>query len=119
MKLNTNIKNCQKGRLSTGTMLLHDNVRLHTKGLTQSTLMTLKFEVLTHPVYSLGLSRVIMKFWICRRNFWRVNKCSSTNEGVKKVVKEWMLQVGWNFGEMQRINYLNVSKNVLTRTAIM
>ncbi len=37
-------------------MLLHDNMRPHVGGLTQSMLTTLKFEVLAHPVYSLNLS---------------------------------------------------------------
>ncbi len=80
MKLHTNIKNCQKGRLSAGIVLLHDNGKAHMAGLTQSMLMTLKFKVLTHPAYNSDLSpcdyevfrplKKFMKFLGHWRIFW-------------------------------------------------
>jgi histone-lysine N-methyltransferase SETMAR len=39
-----------------GTVLLHDNARLHTAAHTVETLQKLKFEVLAHPLYSPDLA---------------------------------------------------------------
>ncbi len=68
-------------------------MRSHTAGLAQSMLTTLKFEVLTHLVNSPDLS-----LWD-HEVFGLLKKCLdgkyfSTDEEVKKVAKEWMLQAG-------------------------
>ncbi len=87
VKLHTNIKNCQKGRLRTGIVLLHDNTKPHMVGLTMSILMTLKVEVFTHSVYSPVLSLSDYEVFGSLKKFLE-GKCFSTNEEVKNVVKE-------------------------------
>ncbi len=95
MKSHTNIKNCWKGRLRTRIVLLHDNIKFYTVRLTQSMLTTLKFEVM-HPVYSLDLSSCHYEVFGSLKKFLE-SKHFSTGKEVKKVVKEWMLQVGIEF----------------------
>ncbi len=96
MKLHANIKNCVKGKLSAGIGLLHDNTKPHRAGQKQSKLMKLKFEVLVHPVYNPDLSPCGYEVFGMLKKFLE-GKCSSIDQEVKKVVKEWILQVGAEF----------------------
>ncbi len=65
-------------------------------GLTQSMLMTLKFEVLTYPVYSPELGPC--NYEVCGLLKKILNgKCFSTDGEVKKEVEEWVLQVDAEF----------------------
>ena len=55
-RLDPEIRSKRRGQLSKGTVLLHDNARLHTADYTVETLQKLKFEVLAHPPYSPDLA---------------------------------------------------------------
>ncbi len=57
---------------------------------------TLKFEVFMHPVYSPDLSACDYDVFGSLKKFLE-GKCFSTDKEVKKVVKEWMLQVSAEF----------------------
>ena len=50
------IKPKQRGRLSTGVLLQHDNARPHTARSTVATIQDLSFECLPHPPYSPDLA---------------------------------------------------------------
>ncbi len=87
-----------------GIVLLQDNTRAHMAGLTQSMLTTLKFEVFTHPAYSSDLSTSDYEVFDLLKKFFE-GKCFFTDKEVKKMVKEWMLQVGVEFwkGELYKL----------------
>jgi len=53
------IKSKQRGLLSTGVLLQHDNARPHTAHSTVATIQALSFECLPHPPYSPDLAKVI------------------------------------------------------------
>ncbi len=95
MKLHSNIKNCWKGRLNARIMLLH-NMGPYTVGLTQSMLITLKFEVLVYLVCSRVLSSCDYGVFGSLKKYLEVERFSADKE-VKKMVKGWMLQVGAEF----------------------
>ncbi len=64
--------------------------------LTQLMLTTLKFEVLTHSVYKQDLSPCDFEVYGVLKKFLK-GKRFYTDKEIKKVVKEWMLQVGAEF----------------------
>ncbi len=94
MKLNTNIKNCRKGRLNAGILLLHDNTRPRVAGLTQLTLTALKFGDLKHPVCSSDLSSCDYEVFGSLKKCLE-GKCFSTDKEIKKGDKEWMDIGSW------------------------
>ncbi len=96
MQLHKNIKNRRRGKLSAGVVLLHDNAKPHTAKLTQSILNTLNLEVLIHPPYSPDLSPCDYAVFGSLKKHLE-GKRFSTDDEVKKAVKEWMLQVGAKF----------------------
>jgi hypothetical protein len=51
-KLKLVIRNMQRGLLSKGVLLLHNNVRLHCTAVTIEAFRQLKFELLPHPSYN-------------------------------------------------------------------
>ncbi len=92
IKLRTNIKNCQKGRVSAGIMLLRDNAKPNMAGLTQLMLTTLKFKVFALLVYIPDLNSFDYVVLSLLKKFLE-GKCFFTDEEVK----EWMLLVGAEF----------------------
>ncbi len=99
MKLHSNIKNGQKGRLSAGIMLLYDNTRSYMVGLIQPMLTTLKLEVLTHPVYRPDLSLYDYEIFGSKKTFLVVNVFLLMKRS-KKRSRNGCYKSGQNFGAM-------------------
>ncbi len=100
VKLHTNIKNHRKGRLCAKIMLLCDNMRPHKAGLTQLILTIMKFEVLMHLSYSPDLSLCNYEVFSSLKKFFLGGGGGERfliDEEVKKVAKEWRLQVEGEF----------------------
>ncbi len=76
-------------------VLLQDNERPMV-GLKQSVLITWKFKVLAHPTYRLDLSPCDYEVFRSLKKFLE-GKHFCTVKEAKKVVKEWMLQIGAGF----------------------
>jgi len=55
-RLKPEIRSKHRGQLSKGSVLLHDNDRLHTAAQAVETLQKLKFEVFAYPPYSPDLT---------------------------------------------------------------
>lgn len=88
MQLHKNVRNCRKGKLSARSILLHDNVRVHTVTLIVSMVKTFYWEVNPHPAYFPDLSSCDYQIFGNLKKFLQ-GKRFNTNDEVKAAVKDW------------------------------
>ena len=72
-------------------LLLHDNARLHTACTTIDALEMLKFEVLSHPLYSPDLAPSVLHFFSHLKRDLKGTHFTSDDE-VKQAVTSWIKQ---------------------------
>ena len=83
------IRSKQRGRLTQGVLLLHDNARPHTAHLTINTIQQLNWEVLEHPAYSPDLAPSEFHLFGPLKNALRGRRFAADDE-VKDAVHDWL-----------------------------
>ena len=83
------IKSKQRGLLSTGVLLQHDNARPHTARSTVATIQDLSFECLPHPQYSSDLAPSGFRVFGPLKEAMGGKSFRSDKE-VQQAVREWL-----------------------------
>jgi histone-lysine N-methyltransferase SETMAR len=106
------MKSKQRGLLSTGVLLQHDNAQSHTAPSTVATIQDLSFECLPHPAYSPGLApsdfHVSGPFKQAMEG-----KSFRSDEEVQQAVHEWLRSQLKDFFIEASIQFRNAGKLVL------
>jgi hypothetical protein len=99
-------------------LLLHDNARPHTARATIDALEMLKFEVLSHPPYSLDLAPSDFHFFPRLKRDLKGTHFTSDDE-VNQAVTSWVKQELLNSSLTVSVNLFYVGKNILNDKATM
>jgi len=83
------IKSKQRGLLSTGVLLQHDNARPNTARSTVATIQDLSFDCLPHPPYSLDLASSDFHVFGPHKGTM-ASKSLRSDEEVQQAVHEWL-----------------------------
>ncbi|KFM58915.1 Histone-lysine N-methyltransferase SETMAR, partial [Stegodyphus mimosarum] len=95
-KLRRAIQNKRRGMLSKGIVLLHDNARPHTAGVTQSLIRHFHREQLDHPPYSPDLAPSdYHSFLYMKREFG--GKRFGSDDDTKNAVESWLSKLAGSF----------------------
>ena len=88
-ELRPSIRSKQRGRLTQGFLLSHNNARLHTAHLTINTIRQLNWEVLEHPAYSPDLTPSGFHLFGPLKNALSGRRFAADDE-VKEAVHDWL-----------------------------
>ncbi|KFM64801.1 Histone-lysine N-methyltransferase SETMAR, partial [Stegodyphus mimosarum] len=95
-KLRRAIQNKRRGMLSKGIVLLHDNARPHTAGVTQSLIRQFHWEQFDHPPYSPDLAPSDYHLFLHMKRELG-GKCFGSDDDTKNAVESWLSKLAGSF----------------------
>lgn len=90
-KLREKIKEKRRGKLARGVLLLHDNARVHTCGVSLAAIKECGFEIIPHPPYSPDLAPSDYHLFKFLKNDIRGKRYNSDDE-IKSFIENWIQQ---------------------------
>jgi histone-lysine N-methyltransferase SETMAR len=105
--------------LTTGVMLLHDNVRLHTAAWTRALLEYLNWELFDYPPYSPDLALSDYNLFTYPKNYLGSQRINNI-EKLVEVVKTWLSSQAAEFFDrgIQKLIPLTTSASIPAVTAL-
>jgi histone-lysine N-methyltransferase SETMAR len=95
-KLHRAIQNKRRGMLTSGAVLLHDNVHPHTAARTRALLENFNWELFDHPPYNPDLNPSDYHLFTYLKNWLGSQHCSN-NEELIEGVKTWLSSMAADF----------------------